>query len=280
MGFRWLTGSMLVATIAAATMVQAQAPGLQTLELGTGPTVVLVPGLGASRTDWLPTVKRLREHYHCVMVEIPGQGTSPLPDPFTLQTAAGMLDAVVAKQNGDSTIIVADGLGGVLALVSASAHPEHQRGVLLIDTFFKSPIPLEDQQRDGMIQFIDQNYDVFLQSAFKKMGRDSTESARLYAMMAAVPPATVKSYIREMISMDMNRDLRNLTSSLLLAYTDRVWKPERTWGACAKQLGLDDSTRAIGVRISNSGPMVMKDQPDTLAAMISAFATKGFAGKR
>jgi pimeloyl-ACP methyl ester carboxylesterase len=278
--FRGLVASVLVATVATAALVQAQGAGLQTLEMGAGPTVVLVPGLGASRTDWLPTVKRLKERFHCVMVEIPGQGTSPLPDPFSLQTAAGALDAVVAKQKGDSTIIVGDGVGGVLALMSASAHPEHQRGVLLIDTHVKSPLQIQDQQREGMMRYIDENYDPFLQSAFKKMGRDSAESARLYAMMAAVPPVTVKAYIREMISMDANSDLRNLRVPLAMALTDSVWKPGRSWGACAKQLGMDDSTRVTGVHISNSGPMVMKDQPDSLAAIITAFAAKGFATKK
>jgi pimeloyl-ACP methyl ester carboxylesterase len=277
---RWLVGSALVAMVATSTLVQADGAGLQTLVLGTGPTVVLVPGLGASRMDWLPTVKRLKERFRCVMVEIPGQGTSPLPDPFSLQAAAGALDAVVAQQKGDSTIIVGDGVGGILALMSASAHPDHQRGVMLIDTHVKSPMQIEDQQREGMMRYIDANYDAFLQAAFKRMGRDSTESARLYAMMAAVPPVTVKAYLREMISMDANRDLRNLTVPLAIAVTDSVWKPGRSWGTCARQLGMDDTTRVTGVRISNSGPMVMKDQPDTLAALITSFAERGFATKK
>ena len=280
MRFRWLMGSVLVAAVATAALVRADGAGLQTLEMGTGPTVVLVPGLGVSRTDWLPTVKRLKEHFHCVMVEIPGQGTSPLPDPFSLQAAAAALDAVVARQKADSTIIVGSKVGGLLALFSASAHPEHQRGVLIIDTPIRSPFQIPDQEREQLARAIDENFEQFSQSAFSKMGRDSAENARLYAMMAAVPPATIKAYVRGLISLDASRELKGLTIPLAAAFTDSVWKAGRSWGACAKELGYEDSTRVVPVRITRSGPLVMKDQPDTLAALITSFAARGFATKR
>ena len=115
MGIRMIrTIAALVACALLAPAARAGDAGLETLELGSGPTVVLVPGLGGTRMDWLPTVKRLRDQFHCVMVEIPGQGKSPLPDPFSLPAAAEALDAVVAKQKADSTIVV----GSVAAALS------------------------------------------------------------------------------------------------------------------------------------------------------------------
>ncbi len=274
---------LLLCTLAVAltaSLVRADGPGLQTLEMGTGPTVVMVPDLGGSRTDWLQTVKRLRNRYHCVMVEIPGQGTSPLPDPFSLQAAAQALDAVVAKQKPDSTIVVGNGFGGVLALLAASAHPEHLRGVMLIDTPIKSPIPVSDQERDGLAKYIDENYPQFLQMAFSKMGRDSTESARLYAMMAAVPPATVKAYLRKILGADANRELKELKVPLALALTEQEWKAGASAGTAMHASGIEDTTLARPLRIANAGPQPMKDQPDTLATWISGFAARSFAGKR
>ena len=52
-----------------------------------------------------------------------------------------------------------------------------------------------------------------------------------------------------------------------------------SWGTLAHQLGYEDTTVA-DVRIANSGPMMMKDQPDTVATLISALAAKGFAAKK
>jgi pimeloyl-ACP methyl ester carboxylesterase len=276
----------LVACALMATLAYADGAGgaggakLETLELGSGPTVVLVPSLGGTRTDWLPTVKRLREQFHCVMVEIPGQGKSPLPDPFSLPAAAEALDAVVARQSGDSTVIVGSGIGGLLALMAASAHPEHQRGVMLIDAPIKSPLPVPDQERDQLMRFMDEHYDQFMQMAYSHAGRDSTENAHIYTMMAAVPPATMKSYFRHLLGVDANRDLRALKSPPALVFTDRTWKAGQTWGAISKAFGYEDSTVAVPVRVANAGMLVMKDQPDTLAALISRFARRSFAARR
>jgi pimeloyl-ACP methyl ester carboxylesterase len=274
---------MLLCTFAVAltaSPVLADGQGLQTLELGTGPTVVMVPGLGGSRTDWLQTVKRLRDRYHCVMVEIPGQGTSPLPEPFSLQAAAQALDAVIAQQKPESTIVIGYGYGGTLALLAAAAHPEHLRGVMLIDTPIKSPIPVTDQERDEFTKFIEENYQQFTQMAFSKMGRDSAENVRLFAIMAAVPPATVKAYLRNILGADANRDLKELKVPLALAFTEGEWKAGASAGTTMRAIGIEDTTLAMPRRIANAGPQVMKDQPDTLATWISGFTARSLAGKR
>jgi pimeloyl-ACP methyl ester carboxylesterase len=270
----------MLAVALTASPVRAEGPGLETLELGSGPTVVMVPGIGGTRTDWLQTVKRLRDRYHCVMVEIPGQGKSPLPEPFSLQAAAQALDAVIAKQKPESTIVVANGVGGTLALLAASAHPEHLRGLMLIDAPLKSPVPVTDQQREQLKRIMDENYDQFSQMAFSRMGRDSTESALLFALMAAVPPATVKSYFRELVSADANRELKELKVPLALAFTERSWKAGNSAGTVMRSFGMEDSTLAVPLRIANAGRLPMKDQPDTLAAWISGFAARNFAGKK
>jgi pimeloyl-ACP methyl ester carboxylesterase len=225
-------------------------------------------------------VKRLRDRYHCVMVEIPGQGTSPLPDPFSLEAAAQALDAVVAKQKPESTIVIGYGYGGTLALLAAAAHPGHLRGVMLIDTWIKSPIPISDQQRDQFVKFLDENYQAFSQMAFSKAGRDSAESARLYAMMAAVPPATVKAYLRHMLAADRNRDLKELKVPLALAFTEKAWKAGESAGTTMRAFGMEDTTLASPLRIANSGPQPMKDQPDAVASWISEFAVRSFAEQR
>ncbi len=280
MRLRVLVTGAIAALLVTATLVQAQGSGLETLEMGTGPTVIMVPGLGGTRTDWLPTVKRLREHFRCVMVEIPGQGKSPLPDPFTIDAAANALDGLVTRYKADSTIIVGQGLGGLLTLLAAGTHPDHQRGVVLIDTQVKSPIPIADQDRRDFERFMDSNYDTFSKLVFSKMGRDSVESARLYAMLAAVPPATVKAYLRDLLVVDANKQVKTLGGGAAYVFSERVWKTGSTWGTVAKAAGYEDSTAFVPTRVANSGTMVMKDQPDTLATLISNFAAARFAAKK
>ena len=271
---------LLLAVIATAALVHADAAPLQTTEIGQGPTIVFVHGLGGSRTDWLPTVKRLRERFHTVLVDLPGHGGVALPEPFSLESGAEQIDAILARQKGDSTIIVGQGVGGLLALFAVAAHPEHAAGVMLIDTQMKSPIPVSDQQRDQLLRFIDDNYAQFTLMAFSKMGRDSTESARLYAMMSAVPATTIKGYMRHLLAVDGNRNLKAVRTPFALVFSERLWKPGTSWGTVAKSFGYDDTTGAIPHRIANAGMQVMKDQPDTLAAVVADFATRSFAARK
>ena len=130
----------LAALLATPLAAQAPTPALKTTDLGKGASIVFVPGLGSQRMQWMPTARKLVSGYHVVMVDLPGHGESPMPDPFSFDVAASMLDGVLAKQNPDSTIVVAHGVGGVIAVLEAKAHPERMKGLIVIDGALKSPV--------------------------------------------------------------------------------------------------------------------------------------------
>lgn len=253
-------------------LVRADAPVLKTTELGRGPTVVFVPGLGITRSQWMPTARKLVGTNRVVMVDIPGQGDSPLPDPFSFDACAQALDAVLARQNPESTIVVAHSVGGVIAMRALAANPARARGLLLIDTQIKSPIPVPDQQRQQMVTFMDGNYDAFLKMAFSNMGRDSAESAMLFTNMAQTPPASIKTYLRALLALDANKDARAVQPVTRVLVTERGWRDVRTPGMVLQSLGYDDTTTYVPRRFDGAGYLAMKDQPDTLAALIRSFA--------
>lgn len=266
--------TLSLAAIAAAAWVHADTPAApQVTEMGRGPTIVFLHGLGAGRMDWMPTARKLIGRYHVVLVDLPGHGSSALPEPFSLEACAEQIDAIVARQKAESTIVVGQGVGGLLAMLAASAHPDHSRGIFLIDAQIKSPLAVGEQERSQFMRFMEDNYATFTQMAFSKMGRDSVESAKLYAMMSGVPPVTIKAYIGALLMVDANRALKSLKAPPALLFTERTWKAGMSWGALSKQFGFEDSTIAVPRRMANAGFLVMKDQPDSLSAMISEFAT-------
>jgi pimeloyl-ACP methyl ester carboxylesterase len=267
-------------TSLAAASVAAVPVALKSLDLGHGPTIVFVHGLGGSRMSWMPTSRKLLGGYHIVMVDLAGHGDSPMPDPFSLDAAAEALDAVLAKQNPESTIVVGHALGGLVSLMALSAHPEHARGLLLIDTQLKSPIPIADQQKRYVIEYMDENYDAFLRAMFTRMGRDSTQGIAIHAVAAAVPAANMKAYLRELLSVDATKAAKALKTPMQLLLTDRLYGKDKTWGVVAKQMGWEDTTLVVPRRVSNAGYLVMSDQPDTLAAMITEFATARLTAKK
>ena len=62
-----------------------------------------------------------------------------------------------------------------------------------------------------------------------------------------------------------------------MLFTSRVWKADATAGATLKALGWEDTTMAAR-RVPESGYWAAKDQPDSLANWIGAFAAGAIAG--
>ncbi len=275
LSIRMLVLSLVV--MLAAPLVNAQAPTLKTTELGRGPTVVFVPGLGITRSQWMPTARKLVGTNRVVMVDLPGQGDSALPDPFSFDACAKALDVVLARENPESTIIVAHSVGGVIAMRALAVNPSRARGLLMIDTQIKSPIPVPDQQRQQMVNFMDGSYDTFLKMAFSSMGRDSTESAMLFTSMAQTPPVTIKTYLRALLALDANKDAKAVQGISRMLVTERGWRDVRSPGVVMQSLGFDDTTGFVPRRFDGAGYLAMKDQPDTLAAIIRSFAAERLA---
>ena len=251
----------------------------KTTELGHGPTVVFVSGLGSSRTDWLPTARKLLGRYRVVLVDLPGNGDSPLPDPFSFPIVGDAIDAVLAKQNADSTIVVAHQLGGRAALAALAAHPGRAKGLVLIDVAVGLPMQVDDQQKKQVLDMLDQSYETMSKMMFSNMGRDTAQSQAIYTAVSQTPPATVKAYVREGFFTDGNKDAKALKIPTKMLITSGLWKSGMTSGAALKRLGWDDTTATV-LRIPDAAYWVMKDRPDTLAAIISDFATSRFAAKK
>jgi len=274
------TLALCAATLFAARLLHAAPPALKTTELGRGPVVVFVPGLGITRQQWMPTARKLVGTHRVVMVDLPGQGDSPLADPFSFDACAQALDAVLAKEKPESTIVVAHSVGGVVAMRALAATPGRAAGLLLIDTQVKSPFPIPDQQRQQMVQFIEGNYDNFLKMAFANMGRDSAESALLFTQMAQTPPATIKTYLRSLLALDANKDAKAVQPVTRLLVSERGWREVRTPGAVMASLGFEDTSAYVPTRLGGAGYLAMKDQPDSLAAIIKAFSAERLAARQ
>ena len=252
----------------------------KTLELGKGPTIVLVHDLGGNRSVWMPTVRKLLGKYRVVLVDLPGHGESPAPDPFTFEAAAEALDLVLAKQNPDSTVLVGKGVGGMLALLDLKAHPGRVRGLVVIETGLKSTLKIDDQEIKYFLDMLDSDYDRVLKMIFSKAGRDSIQGVAIHAMAAQTPRQTIKSYIGASLTGDATSALKSLQVPFLFVSTDRLLKGGKSPGTALLALGYEDTTSVPMRRIADAGYLVMQDQPDTLAAVIADFTARALATKK
>ena len=98
---------------------------LSILEAGTGPAVLALHGLGATKGSFLPTVLSLSERFRVIAVDQPGFGDSDKPigvpyDPrFFASTALNLLDALEIER----AHVVGNSLGGRVALEIGMRNP-------------------------------------------------------------------------------------------------------------------------------------------------------------
>ena len=269
--------------IAAVVAFQAAADtppvALKTTEFGKGPTVVLLHSVGSGRMVWMPTARKLLTGSHVVMMDLPGHGESALPDPFSLAACAEALDQALAKQNRDSTVLVAHGFAGVIGLLEAQAHPDRLKGLMVIDAPTRtSKIP--EQQQQYYIQALDEHYDEFLKQMMRMQARDSTQANELYSQAQTVPAASIKAYFKAALNVDASSALKNMRPNFLFVGTGAAWPDTTTWPTIAKMFGYEDGAGIQARRLAAGGPLVMKEQPDSLAAVIRDFTARSLAGKK
>ncbi|NEY35476.1 alpha/beta fold hydrolase [Streptomyces sp. PRKS01-65] len=109
--------------------------GISTLyyEHGSGPAVLLVPGVATSARDWFPVMRELGDSCRVLAPALPGLGgTSPLPGVEPARMAsflAGFLDALGV----DGVVAVGHSYGGLLVAELALARPGLVDRLVLVD---------------------------------------------------------------------------------------------------------------------------------------------------
>src|SRR6201991_2473434 len=107
---------------------------LSTLTMGEGPDVLLLHGLGATKTSFFDTAAALSRHYRVHALDLPGFGGSskpliaPYDSAFFARTVVGAMDALGI----DRAHVVGNSMGGRVALELGLEHRERIGGLALL----------------------------------------------------------------------------------------------------------------------------------------------------
>lgn len=108
-------------------------------------------GLGASTETWRACMDVLADRYEVIAVDLPGHGSSPVPeDPaaYTRDAALRGVDEVLdTLAAGDArAVLIGHSLGGYLALAHAATRPGVARGVVVLNTGpgYRDPVKREE----------------------------------------------------------------------------------------------------------------------------------------
>jgi pimeloyl-ACP methyl ester carboxylesterase len=114
---------------------------------GTGPAVVLLHGLGATRRTW-DGLAALTTRFELVSFDLPGHGETAAPDgPYEIEDLSDRLAAVLTEAGIARAHLVGSSLGGMIAQHFAATRPERVGRLVLCDT---SPA-LSEGARDELL---------------------------------------------------------------------------------------------------------------------------------
>jgi pimeloyl-ACP methyl ester carboxylesterase len=113
--------------------VEAEGCPVNVIELGEGPPIVFVHGLGGSWQNWLEQLPAFAPEHRCVAFDLPGFGASPRPDDeISIPGYGSLVHALLGKLGIDRAVMVGNSMGGFIAAEAAVQHPEVVERLVLV----------------------------------------------------------------------------------------------------------------------------------------------------
>src|SRR5690606_20337836 len=101
--------------------------------VGSGPPLILIPGLATSGEVWGDTVAQLRDRYELHVLTLAGfGGPQSVGAPF-LPRVATALTEYADQHRLERPVLIGHSLGGFVALLAASEAPDRFAGVVSVD---------------------------------------------------------------------------------------------------------------------------------------------------
>ena len=255
---------------------------------GSGPDVVLIPGLATSREVWAETVRAVPGYrYH--LVEVAGfNGTNPAgnraPGPL-VRPLAEEVARYIREQRLVRPALVGHSLGGLMTLIIASRHPS------LIDRAMVVDMPAFNGMNFGGPSATVESVSAMAPAARDRyFGNDIVKSRKntenLYALFIqneAVRPGIVKQALssdrevsgrifEETFALDLRTEVGAIRAPLTVLYTRAPNQPaanDRTDEIF--RLAYQAAPHVKLQRVNDSGHFIMLDQPNTFQQELTSF---------
>ncbi len=173
------------------------------VEAGSGPTVILLHGLGGSTQAWMFNIAPLAEKYHVVVPDQIGFGKSDKPlVNYRIRTYVDFLDQFCKQLKIERASLIGNSMGGWVAAAFTAAFPDRVDKLVLVDAAGHAPpkdldprtfYGLNPTTREGMKVLVSK---VFYSKAFQT---DAAIDQAIAARLAAGDGYTINSITESII---------------------------------------------------------------------------------
>lgn len=255
--------------------------------IGSGPDVILIPGLASSREVWRPLATRLAATHRVHLVQLAGfagepwsHGDGPFVDPEVAELARYIQVAGL-----DRPAVIGHSMGGLSGLLLAQAHPDRVGRLMIVDAlpFFsalygptatvETARPFAEQARAGMIANTDP-------AARRRQGEATAVGmARNPAMREQIIDWTltsdvhaVASAMADVMTTDARPGLAAMTTPVTALYAadeDGGAPPALAQTTWEREYATLPGVTLI--RVDDSRHFIMADQPARFDALVDEF---------
>ena len=253
---------------------------------GTGPDVLLIPGLNSHRDVWSFVADTLERRYRLHLVQVNGFAGLPANG-----NAEGLVSAPVAEEIAryitesklSKPAVVGHSMGGTIAMMLAARHPDLPGRVMVIDmppflgvafgppgATVESMRPMADSMRTAVLAAPPGTPTMFEQMVVAMTMVDSMKPALINASRASHPATTANAF-HELLTTDLRPELPKIAAPMTVLYVLPANSP-------LPSAQFDEAMRASYataptaqlVKIENSLHFIQFDQPGRLIAELDA----------
>jgi pimeloyl-ACP methyl ester carboxylesterase len=172
-------------------------------EAGSGPTVILLHGLGGNAQNWLPNFAALSAKFHVVAFDQIGFGRSDKPlINYRVATYVDFLDEFFRQLKIERASLVGESMGGWTAAAFTIAHPEKVDRLVLADAAgYAPPTNFDSRTLYGLNPSTKEGMRLLASKVFynKAFASDLVIDQALAQRMGAGDGYTIKSIIESII---------------------------------------------------------------------------------
>jgi pimeloyl-ACP methyl ester carboxylesterase len=253
---------------------------------GSGPDVILIPGLASSGAAWDGIASHLGGHYRLHVVQLAGFAGSPPGANATgpiIEPTVDAVDTYITTNHLQSPKVIGHSLGGLIGLMLALKHPDHLGGLMIVDslpffgaTFGAANATAAGSQAAGMRDTIlTETQDAYAQGekAFLPSLVKSPDGLKFVIAWAI---ASDKSVVARALYEDATTDLRSSLHAIQTPVTILYpWDASSGMPQAAVDAFYQQNFAALShkelIRIDGSYHFIMLDQPDAFASEVDRF---------
>ncbi|HEY3382792.1 MAG TPA: alpha/beta hydrolase [Vicinamibacterales bacterium] len=251
--------------------------------IGSGPPLVLVPGV-QGRWEWMrPAVDALARHFRVITFSLVGERRSgmALDEAVGFDSHVDQLDGILAQAGVERTLLCGVSFGGLIALRYAAVRPERVAGLVLVSTPGPGWKPTERQQayvhapRTSVIKFVGGAPGRLwreIHAALPGPAERWRTAAGYLAAILSAPASGVRMARR--VQLVANCDLRADAASIAVPTLVVTGEPEldRVVPVAGTREYLGLIPGAVGRTLEHTGHIGLITKPELFAAVLHDFS--------